>query len=142
MDKQSVSKQSVLRYAKEQYGTEPDYLWHTEDAVLRRNDNQKWYGLIMRVRVSSLAKKYGDKTLQDNLRQNADVREETNVLNVKCDPLLLGALIQVPGILPAYHMNREHWVSILLDSAIPFEEVCTLVDMSYALTAPAQKKQK
>lgn len=57
-----------------------------------------------------------------------------DVLNVKCDPLLLGSLRQQQGFYPAYHMNKESWISILLNVSVPAETILNLVDMSYQLT--------
>ena len=56
------------------------------------------------------------------------------MVNVKCDPLLSGTLRQEAGILPAYHMNKEKWISILLDGSVDTELVKGLLDMSYQLT--------
>ncbi|WP_243208537.1 MmcQ/YjbR family DNA-binding protein [Oscillibacter hominis] len=36
---------------------------------------------------------------------------------MKCAPALICFLRQRPGFPPAYHMNKDRWVSILLDSA-------------------------
>lgn len=38
------------------------------------------------------------------------------------------------GILPAYHMNKEHWITILLDGTVSKEKICELIDISYELT--------
>ena len=38
------------------------------------------------------------------------------------------------GILPAYHMNKEHWITIVLDSPFPEEEIYNLINLSYDLT--------
>ena len=42
-------KEDILQFALEQYGTQPEYLWkkYPGYAVLRREDNKKWYGVIM-----------------------------------------------------------------------------------------------
>ena len=55
-------------------------------------------------------------------------------MNVKVDPLLTGALRTQRGILPAYHMNKERWVSVLLDGSVPLEQALALLDMSFSLT--------
>lgn len=55
-------------------------------------------------------------------------------MNVKVDPLLTGSLRTQRGILPAYHMNKERWISVLLDGSVPLEQALALLDMSYALT--------
>ena len=39
-----------------------------------------------------------------------------------------------PAVLPAYHMNKEHWSSVLMDGSIPLEEVRRMTEMSFSLT--------
>lgn len=109
----------VLSIAHERYGTEletpfakyPDY-------VVLRHPNKKWYGVIMNLPEAKLGIS-GD--------QNVDV------LNVKCDPLLSGSMRLRSGIFPGYHMNKESWISLLLDGTVPMEEIGILLDISYNL---------
>ena len=56
--------------------------------------------------------------------------------------MMAGALRMQPGILPAYHMHRDSWVSILLDGTVPAEDILPLIDLSYQLTAPRPKRRK
>ena len=57
-----------------------------------------------------------------------------DVLNVKCDPLLIGSLRTQPGYFPAYHMNKDRWLSIMLDGTVPSDEIKDLVKLSHQLT--------
>ena len=66
----------------------------------------------------------------------------TDILNVKCSPLETGSLRQKPGIFPAYHMNKTHWITILLDGTLPEPELFWLLDESYTLTMPKPRKRK
>ena len=116
-----MNRQEIFRWVKRQYGTEPDYPWQDDNAVLRHRKNRKWYGLIMRV---------------ERHRLGLPGEGETEVLNVKCDPELVGALRPQPGFLPAYHMNKAQWISILLDGTVAEKEIRNLLDMSYGLTGP------
>lgn len=65
--------------------------------------------------------------------------EITDVINVKCDPFLIGSLRGQPGFHPAYHMNKEKWISIRLDGSVPDEKIKDLIDLSYQLTGPKKK---
>ncbi len=38
----------------EHYGAEPEYPWNDWKAVLRRNDNNKWYGVVLKVSADKL----------------------------------------------------------------------------------------
>ena len=64
---------------------------------------------------------------------NAVLRHKGNN-NVKCDPVLIGSLREQSGFFPAYHMNKENWISILLDGSVPEDVIKNLINMSYELT--------
>ena len=68
--------------------------------------------------------------------------EKVDVLNVKCGELLLGSLLGRPGFLPAYHMSKGQWVSILLDGTVPEDEIKDLLNISYDLTGRMKKAPK
>ena len=123
METKPSQRERLLRYAAENYGTTPEYPWDgTPDAaVLRHPGNQKWYGLLMRIPSEKLG-----------LAPDGTA----DILNVKCSPLETGSLRQKPGIFPAYHMNKTHWITILLDGTLPEPELFWLLDESYTLTMP------
>ena len=52
-----------------------------------------------------------------------------NILYVKCDPDLVGMLIQTYGFLPGYHMNKRHWITILLDDSVSEAKTLDFPDM-------------
>ena len=58
-----------------------------------------------------------------------------DVVNFKCDPILIGSLRGEPGIFPAYHMNKEQWLTAALDGSVSDEQIKMLLDMSYEATA-------
>ena len=64
------------------------------------------------------------------------------VVNLKCDPVLIASLRGAPGILPAYHMNKERWLSAALDGSAPDGELQMLLDMSYEATRPKCRRKK
>ena len=47
---------------------------------------------------------------------------------------MIGNLRQSAGYLPAYHMNKDSWITIVLDGTVPMKEICDLIDQSYFLT--------
>ena len=64
-------------------------------------------------------------------------------INLKVDdPIFRDMIIQEDGIMPAYHMNKQHWITVLLDGTVPEERVYELLEMSYLATAPKAKKEK
>ena len=56
------------------------------------------------------------------------------VTNLTCDPLLSGSLRAEPGFFPAYHMSKEHWISVEL-AAVDDDKLRFLIDMSWELTS-------
>ncbi|MCI8343019.1 MAG: MmcQ/YjbR family DNA-binding protein [Clostridia bacterium] len=38
------------------------------------------------------------------------------------------------SVLPAYHLNKEHWNSVILDGSVPEREVLRMIELSYDLT--------
>ncbi|MCM2982481.1 MmcQ/YjbR family DNA-binding protein [Niallia circulans] len=116
-----TTRKEIFSYAKEKYGTNPEYPWKKFQnyAVLRHDNQGKWYGLMMNVPKNKLG---------------LSGEEVVDVLNVKCEHELKNQLRKEEGILPAYHMNKEHWISIVLDSPYPKDDIYNLLDTSYHLT--------
>ena len=56
------------------------------------------------------------------------------IVDVKTGPLLMGSYVGQPGILPGYHMNKNHWVTLLLDGTARDEMIRELLEISYDLT--------
>lgn len=122
-----MTREELLRYAADAYGTEPEYPWLDEPsfAVLRHSLGEKWYGLVMTLPRRTLG-----------LPGEGSV----DVLNLKLDPALVYILREQPGCLPAWHMNKTHWLTVLLDGSVPPERVRDLLDQSYELTKKKMKK--
>lgn len=99
-----MKKEKIFEYAKKHFGSEPEYLWKSdsESCILRNKSNKKWYAVIMKVSKEKLG-------LTGN--------EKIYIINVKCDPIMTGSFATQKGFLPAYHMNKEHWISIIIDYA-------------------------
>ena len=135
-------RQKILEYAFAEYGTEPEYLWKESPncAVLRHSSNNKWYGIIMDVPKSRLGLTGNDDTGTGGSDDTADA-DVVDILNVKCDPDMNGPLRTQKGFLPAYHMHKGHWISILLDGTVEKERIFSLLDMSFALTDLRKKNR-
>ncbi len=55
-------------------------------------------------------------------------------LNLKCDPARAIELReQYPAILPGYHMNKNHWNTVMVDGSLSKAFICQLIDHSYDL---------
>lgn len=64
-----------------------------------------------------------------------------DVVNLKCDPILVGSLRGDAGIFPAYHMSKANWITVALDGSVPDEKLKMLLDLSYDLTAAKPRKR-
>lgn len=114
-----VDRKEIFEYVKKQYGTIPEYLWSSSpDSAVLRHQNGKWYAVIMNVERSKLGLD-GDGTVE--------------IIDVKCDPEMTGMIIQTYGFLPGYHMNKQHWITILLDGTVRESKILDFLDMSYDL---------
>ena len=58
-------------------------------------------------------------------------------VSLKIDPAdSLALQAEYPAITPGYHLNKKHWVSIVLDGSVADELVEELVRSSHALVRP------
>lgn len=123
-----MTKYTFLTYCQNTYGTVADYPFDDdfETAVLRHRDTRKWYAIAMRVS----RRKFG-----------FDSDEVIDVVNLKLPTEMLGSFGAADGVYPAYHMNKLHWISVLLPDA-PDDAVQFLVDVSYESTKLKKKNKK
>ena len=115
-----MTKQEFLAYCSDSYGTSPDYPFDDwmESAVLRHCDSRKWYAIVMKLS----RRKFG-----------LDSDESVDVVNLKLPIEMFGSFGPSDGVYPAYHMNKLHWISLILPDA-PDETVHLLTDVSYQAT--------
>ena len=121
-----MTKQEFLSMCLDTYGTFPDYPFDEdfETAVLRHTDNRKWYAILMRVS----RRKFGI--------DNDDI---IDVVNLKLPTELFGAFGAENGVYPAYHMNKLHWISVLLPDA-PEDIIAFLANASFEATRTKRTK--
>ena len=67
-------------------------------------------------------------------------------INLKCDPDMANELREkYPAVLPGYHMNKEHWNTVMIDGSIPERLIRVWIDHSYDLVIrqlPAGKRKR
>ncbi len=117
-----MTRNDILDYVKTLDGAVCDQPF-TEDfftTVLRHKASKKWFGILL---------------MAPKAKVGVKGEGEVEILNLKCDPCLAKGLFETyRGIMPAYHMNKYHWITIVLDSDVPFDEAKGLIDLSYSLT--------
>ena len=120
----------VKAHQTKEYGAEAEYLFRDSPdcAVFRHAENRKWFSIMMRVSYE----KFG-----------IDSDDEVDIINLKTgDPLFTDSIIEEAGIFRAYHMNKQEWISVLLDGTVPEDEVYALIARSFAVTAPKARKRR
>lgn len=64
-------------------------------------------------------------------------------VNLKCDPAEALMLRQIfPAISPGYHMNKQHWNTVLLDGSVPENELKRQIEQSYQLVVATLPKAR
>ena len=113
-------KDDYIAWIKNQFGAEPDYPW-PDDApysFVFRCPNEKWFALVMRIKYRQLGLT-GDEAVW--------------VVNMKAEQDAIPTLIDRKSIFPAWHMNKKHWITVLLTAVTDFEKLCELTQKSYEL---------
>lgn len=110
----------LIDYIREKYGDEPEFLWNKlpDCAVWRRNDDRKWYGIIMTLQRSKLG-------------INSD--EKAEIIDLRLSPDKMDELIDGRRYFPGWHMNKKHWYTICLDGSVPDDELRQRIDESFRL---------
>ena len=124
-----MNRQKLEQLITEKYSIEPEYPWQSAPtfAVFRHSNNKKWFAVVMTITKDKLG---------------LDSRENIDVVNLKCDQLLMGSVLNEQGVFPAYHMSKTHWISVALDGSVQEDKVKWLLDLSYDLTNKKIKKKK
>ena len=114
---------TIFKHIKVEYGVEPEFLWperYPSYAVFRHHNNKKWFALIATISSKSLG-------LEDN--------KKIDIINLKFDKNQTYDLAETSDhIFPAYHMNKNNWITIILDGTLPDELVFELIQKSYLLS--------
>lgn len=115
-----MTRQEFIDYCLDTYGTVVDYPFDEdfETAVFRHVNNRKWYAIMMHVS----RRKFG-----------FDSDDVIDVVNLKLPLEMFGSFSEVDGVYPAYHMNKLHWISVLLPD-VSDDLVEFLVHASYEAT--------
>lgn len=107
-----MKKEDIIKYSLSLPNTYEYYPFPDDNTsiTMKHLENKKWFALIMNVK---------DKVY----------------LNVKTDPNYSELLrSSYDYIIPAYHMNKEHWNTIIVDDKVDVDLVEELIEQSYELT--------
>ena len=123
-----MTRQAFFSFCLSAFGTAPDNPFDDGPvtAVLRHADNRKWFALVMRVS----RRKFG-----------LDSDEVIDIVNLKLPTEMFGSFGRADGVYPAYHMNKLHWISVLLPDAAD-STVGFLTNVSYDATKTKTANRK
>ena len=84
--------------------------------MFRNPCSKKWYGLISNIDKSKIDKKS---------------KGEVEILNIKLDKDEIQDLLKQKGFYPAYHMNKQSWITIILDETLCDKKIMALIEKSH-----------
>lgn len=121
-------RKNLISYIKEKYDVEPEYPWpkYPDKMAFKEKGSGKWFALIMTVARRNLG-----LVGYDGL----------HIVNVKANPEFAAMITQVNGYMPAYHMNKQHWITIFLDGTVPLAQVFDRIDESWTLISDTPTKR-
>ena len=116
----SNMKLRLMEYCERKFGTEPEAPWEdSPDAyTFKTAKRNKWYALFMTIPYKSLG---------------LVAKGTLDVVNIKLPPAKVLDLIDRVHFYPAYHMNKKHWITIVLDKEVDEPLVQQLLEESYGL---------
>ena len=111
----------IIDYCNDKYGENHVNPFKKHPDILAFvNEKNKWYALMSNVEYNKLNK-------------TNNIITKVKILNVKYPTDKILEIIDNKNIFPAYHMNKKHWISIVLDKNIKLETIKELIDISYSL---------
>ena len=113
-----MTKQDLISYCLHKENTYEDYPFGPEWALMRHKANKTSFAAIF-----------------EHSFNNGEAPRLC--INLKCEPELAEFLReQYKDIIPAYHMNKLHWNTVIMGGDVPDAETMKFIDMSYEMTKP------
>lgn len=109
------------------YNVRADYPFEEDfETGVFRHESGRWFALAMNISAEKLGK---------------DRKMQMDVVNFKCAPEVIESIAGVEyGIYRAYHMNKNHWLTVAL-SECDEDTISWLLSISYDLTKPKIKRK-
>ena len=119
----------IIKYVKDKYHDDLEFLWEkfSDTSIVRNKQNNKWYLVFMIITKDKL----GDFE-----------EKEIEVIDIRYDKGDIDKIIDNKNIFPGFHMNKNSWITIILDDNIDINYVKMLIDNSYDLSLGEKKLDK
>lgn len=114
-----MKRKEVIDYIRDTYDTEPEGIWEKfpNYRVFRHKHGNKWFAILMDA---------PNKTLGISDEGRTDVLD-VKLLKNEIEELLSN---KTKGFLPAYHMNKDNWISVIIEE-LSDEQIEKLIEASY-----------
>ncbi len=118
----------IKEYVSKKYNSELEFMWKgvSDNAVLRNSINNKWYGVFIFVNATKLG---------------LDKNEIVEIINLMVDPQNIDNVVNGVNIFKGFHMNKLHWISVLLDGGVSDNKLFELIDNSFELSILKNKSK-
>ncbi|WP_025680968.1 MmcQ/YjbR family DNA-binding protein [Paenibacillus massiliensis] len=113
-----MTRDDIMEYCLSYPGSYQDFPFGEDWIVMRHQGNSKSFALIFQ-------------------------RDGHLCVNLKCEPSRADFLRGLfKDVKPGYHMNKEHWNTVILDGELPEQEIHDMVRHSFELTKPKIPKRQ
>ncbi len=111
----------LIKYVKEKYGDNLEFLWDNfpTDAIWRNKINSKWYGLLLVINLNKLG---------------LDINKEEEIIVLRYDKDKINKIVDNKKIFKGYHMNKNSWITIILNNSVNIKEIYKFLDNSYLIS--------
>lgn len=125
----SEIKDEVLKIIETEYDIKPVCPWKKDPKSMTFNTKEtgKWFALIMSVSKRTLGLQGDDEIWIMNVKANED--------------FIMFMDDYGRGIIPAYHMNKKHWITVFLDGTVEITVIKELLNNSYLLVTDSPTKR-
>lgn len=114
----SPQTKRINEFINNQYKINPEFLWEKlpEYAVYRKI--KKWFAVIGYVELNKINK-------------NTNSSEKVEIINLKVSENEIETLLRLNGYFEAFHMNKKHWISIILNDTLSDDIIKNMIIKSY-----------
>lgn len=109
----------IVERITEELDGEGEQIFEDDELTVFRHEHKKWYALISVLERSKITAGQG----------------EVEILNVKLPEDRILELLTQEDYYPAWHMNKKHWLTVILDDSLDDDTVMDLIKTSYILTS-------
>ena len=110
----------IIRYIKEKYNANPEYLWEKfPNNAIWRNKINKWYGALLVIPENKLG---------------IESEQIIEIIDLRYQKDQIKEIVDHQKIFAGYHMNKNSWITIKLDGSLELKEIYRLIDNSYQLS--------